>query len=95
MSDKTKFDPMDDKALFGSQAAIQKEQSESASSAGSASEPIRRSFSEKELTDALMEWMQKRRLEGYEPNPNTYLERIGVLYQFAKDLMQNDKVERR
>lgn len=60
-----------------------------AAAAGSTSEPLRRSFTEKELTDAVMSWMQKRRSEGYEPNPDTYLERIGVLYQFATDLMQN------
>jgi hypothetical protein len=70
-------------------------QSELAAPNGSASEPLRRSFSEEELRDAALAWMRKNRAEGYEPNADRYHEKIGLLVDFVTDLMQNGGVERR
>ena len=65
-----------------------------ASATCSASEPLRRSFSEEELRDAALAWMRKNRAEGYEPNTDRYHEKLGLLVDFVTDLMQNAPRER-
>ena len=60
----------------------------------SASEPLRRNFSEEELRDAALAWMRKNRAEGYEPNTDRYHEKLGLLVDFVTDLMQNGQDSR-
>jgi hypothetical protein len=57
----------------------------------SASEPVRRSWSQDELRDAALDWMRKNYSDLLKSDPDKYHIRLGVLVDFVTDLMQNEK----